>query len=77
MYEVEVITDNNERKLVREIGLFEEVHNLLRVVELEVALPTDVFHFTNLASPCSGSLNVLEVNLGIFTEIVEQLMCWM
>jgi hypothetical protein len=55
MCEVEVITDNNERKLVRELALFEEVLYLLRVVE--VALP-DVNTFMDLASP-HGSLNVL------------------
>jgi hypothetical protein len=55
MYKLKVITDNDERKLIRELDLFEEVLYLLRVVE--VALP-DVNTFMDLASPHS-SLNVL------------------
>jgi hypothetical protein len=66
VHEVETIADNNERELVRELGLFEEVLDFLRVVE--VALPTDTLHFTDLTCP-GGSLNVLEVNLRILAKV--------
>lgn len=66
MDEVEVIADNDEWELVRELGFFEEILDLLRIVK--VTFLADSLHFANLAS-ASGSLNVFEVNLGIFTEV--------
>ncbi|KAJ7828940.1 hypothetical protein B0H14DRAFT_3718285, partial [Mycena olivaceomarginata] len=52
--EVETIANNDERKLVSQLGLFEEVLDLLGVVV--VAFAANPLNFADLASPCS-SLN--------------------
>lgn len=64
--EIEAVADNDEGELVGQFGLLEEVLDLLWVVE--VALATDTFDFPNLPRTCR-SLDVLEVNLRVFTEI--------
>jgi hypothetical protein len=64
--EVEVIANNDEGQLIKELGLLEEVLDLLRVIA--IAFSADPFNFTDLAS-ASGGLDVLEMNLRIFTEI--------
>ena len=66
MDEVESVADNDERKLVRQLSLLQEVLDLLRVVE--IALSADTFDFTDLSSARSG-LNVLEVNLRILADV--------
>jgi hypothetical protein len=66
VHEVEAIANNDKWELIREFGLLEEILDFLGVVE--VALPTDALHFTDLASPGS-SLDVFEVNLGILAEV--------
>jgi hypothetical protein len=63
MNEIEMVTDDDKGQLIREFSLFEEVLNLLRVIM--VALVTDPFNFTNLAS-ASSSLHELEADLRIF-----------
>jgi hypothetical protein len=68
MHEVEPIADNDERKLVLELGLLEEILDLLRVVI--VALSTDALHFSDLVG-AGGGLNVLEVNLGILAKVYD------
>jgi hypothetical protein len=52
--------------LILELRLLQEVLDFLRIVV--VALPTDPLNFADLASP-SGSLDVLEMNLGIFAKV--------
>jgi len=66
MNEVKTIADNNKRELVRQLGLLEEVFNLLGVVV--VAFSTDVLYFTDLAG-AGGCLDILEVDLRIFNKI--------
>lgn len=66
MHEVEAVADNDERELVRELSLLEEVLDLLRVVE--VALATDTLDLADLAS-ASGSLDIFEVDLLILAEV--------
>jgi hypothetical protein len=63
MNEIKTVTDDDKGQLIGEFSLFEEVLDLLRVIM--VALATDPFDFTNLAS-ASSSLYVLEVDLGVF-----------
>ena len=63
---VVAVADDDEGQLVRELGLLEEVLDLLRVVE--VALAADALDFADLAS-ASGGLNVLEVHLRVLAEV--------
>ncbi len=63
---VETIANNDKGKLVAELGLLEEILDLLGVVI--VALATDTLDLPDLTSSGSG-LNVLEVNLRISAEI--------
>ena len=63
---VESVADNDEWKLIRQLGLLKEVLDLLRVVI--VALSTDTFYFSYLTS-AACCLNVLEVYFGILAEI--------
>jgi hypothetical protein len=66
MDKVETIANNNERELVGQLGLLQEVLNLLRIVV--VALSADTFNFSDLTgSRCS--LDVLEVNLRVSAEV--------
>jgi hypothetical protein len=57
---VESVADDDEGELVRELGLLEEVLDLLGVVE--VALPHDALHLADLTGP-RRRLDVLEVHL--------------
>ena len=63
---VETIANDNERKLVRQFRLLEEILDLLGIVV--VALPTDAFDFRELAT-ATGCLNVFEVDILILAEI--------
>jgi len=63
---VETITDNDEWELIGELGLLEEVLDLLQIIE--VTFSANVFALTNLAG-ASGSLDVFKVNLRILTEV--------
>ena len=58
MHEAESVANDDERKLILQLGLFEEVLDLLRVVM--VALSANPLHLANLSCP-SGSLDVLEL----------------
>lgn len=64
--EVEAVADDDEGKLIGEFGLLEEVLDFLRVVM--VALSADALDLPDLPS-ASGSLNVLEVHLGILADV--------
>ena len=66
MDEVESVADDDERELVLELRLLEEVLDFLGVVV--VTLATDTLDFPDLA--CTrGRLDVLEVHLRVGTEI--------
>lgn len=62
MHEAESVADDNERKLIWQLRLFEEVLDLLRVVV--VALPADPLDLADLSCP-SSSLNILELDFRI------------
>jgi hypothetical protein len=64
--EVEAVAHDDERQLVREFRLLEEVLDLLGVVE--VALAADALHLADLTRASSG-LNVLEVYFRVFAEV--------
>ena len=66
MHKIEPIADDNERELVLEFGLFEEVLDFLRVVV--VALSADALNLSDLVR-ASGRLNVLEVDFGVLAEV--------
>ena len=66
MHEVKAITDDDEQQLISKLSLLEEVLDLLWVVV--VALMTNMLDLADLACACS-CLDVLEVNLGVCTEI--------
>lgn len=66
MYKVKSVADNDKRELVVETGFLEEVLDLLGVVK--VGLSADTLDLADLAGTGS-SLNVLEVNLGVFAEV--------
>ena len=66
MNKVETIADDDKGKLILKFCLLQEILDLLRVIV--IALSTDTLDFTNLASP-SGSLDVFEVDFGIFAEV--------
>ncbi len=69
MDKIETVANNDERKLVGQFGLFEEVLNLLRVVV--VAFAADALNLANLAGTRS-SLDVLEMDLRIVTQIHDR-----
>ena len=66
MHEIESITNDDEGKLVRELGFLEEILDFLGIVI--VAFPTDSLHLPDLTST-RCSLYVLEMHFRIFTEI--------
>ena len=67
MHEVESIANDDQWELIGKFGLLEEILNFLGIVE--VALSADTLNLAYLTSTC-GSLDVLEVNLGIFAQDV-------
>lgn len=69
VHKVEAIADNDKRKLVGEFGLFEEVFDFLRVVE--VALAAETLHFADLASTGCG-LDIFEVDLGVLAQVHDR-----
>jgi len=69
MHKVEAVADDDEGKLIRELRFLKEVLDLLRVVE--ITLSADSLNLTNLAS-AGSCLNVLEVHLGILTEVDDR-----
>ena len=66
MYKVEPIADDDERKLVLEFSLLEEILDFLRVVV--IALSADALDLSNLVGT-GGSLDVLEMDLGVLTKV--------
>ena len=69
MHKVEPIADNDERKLVLEFCLLEEILDFLRIVV--VALSTNAFDLPNLIG-AGGSLDVLEVDFGILAKVDDR-----
>ena len=69
VHEVKPIADNNERKLVLEFGLLEEILDFLRVVV--VTLSADALDLSDLVG-AGGSLDVLEVDLGILAKVDDR-----
>ena len=66
MNEVEPLTDNDERKLIRELRFLEEVLDFLGVIE--VTLPAEALDFSNLTSS-SCSLDIFEMDLWILAQV--------
>jgi hypothetical protein len=66
MNKVELVADDDERKLVRKLRLFEEVLDFLGVIE--VALPANALDLSDLTG-ASGGLDILEMNLWILTQV--------
>ena len=66
MDKVEAVADNDQRQLLSQVGLLEEILDLLGVVV--VALTADTLNLGELVHS-SGSLNVLEVHFGVLAEI--------
>jgi hypothetical protein len=66
MNEVEPVADNNERKLVRELRLLEEVLNFLGIVK--IALSANALNFPNLTSASCG-LDILKVDFLVLAEV--------
>lgn len=69
MHEVESIANDDQWELVGQLGLLKEILDLLWVVK--VTFTTDSLDLSNLASTASG-LNVLEMHLGVLTEIDDR-----
>lgn len=66
MYKVKLVVDNDKRELVVEMGFFEEVFDFFGVVK--VGFLVDMFDFVDLVG-MGSSLNVFEVNFGVFVEV--------
>ena len=69
MDKVEAVADDDERQLVRQLGLLQEVLDALGVVH--VALPADALHLLDLRRLARG-FNVLEVHLGLLAEVDDR-----
>ena len=63
---IEAVADDDERELVCEFRLLEEVLDLLGIVVVRLA--TDTLDFADLASTCR-CLDVLEVHFRVLTEV--------
>ena len=59
------IAHNNQRQLIGQLGLLQEVLDALRGIT--VALPADTLHLLNL-SGLAGSLDILKMDLGILEK---------
>ena len=66
VHKIESIANDNERKLIRELGFLEEILDFLGIVI--VAFPTDSLHLPYLTST-RCSLYILEMHFRIFAEI--------
>lgn len=66
---VEAVANDDEGELVGELGLLEEVLDLLGVVK--VALANDALDLADLTGP-RGGLDVLEVNLRVLAEVDDR-----
>ena len=66
MHEVEAVADDDERQLVGQLCLLEEVLDALGIVA--VALTADPLHLLDLAR-LARRLDVLEVHLGVLAEV--------
>jgi hypothetical protein len=69
MNEIEPVADDDERKLVRELRLLEEILDFLGVIK--VALPANALDFSNLTCP-SGGLNIFEMDLWILAQVDDR-----
>ena len=66
VHKIKPIADDDERELVLEFGLLEEVLDFLWVVV--VALSADALNLSDLVR-ASGRLDVLEVDFGVLAEV--------
>lgn len=66
MDKAEPVADDDQRQLILELGLLEEVLDLLGVVV--VRLSADPLDLSDLASP-RGSLDVLELDFGVGAQV--------
>ena len=69
MHEVEPVAHDDERKLVLELDLLEEVPGLLRVIVIRLA--ADALYLTDLTR-ARRSLDVLEVDFRVRTEVDDR-----
>ena len=69
MHEIEAVANDDEWELISQLGLLQEILDLLGVVV--VGFSTDALNLTNLASPRCG-LDVLEVDLRVFAEVYNR-----
>jgi len=63
---VKSVTDNDQRKLICQFGLLQEVLHPLGIIA--IALSADSLHLLDLSSLAS-CLNILEVNLRVLGEV--------
>ena len=73
MNKVISVAHNNQRQLIGQLGLLQEVLDPLRGIA--VALPADTLHLLDLAG-LAGSLDILEMNLGILEKIFIFIQLW-
>lgn len=66
MDKVESVTDNDQRQLVCQFCLLQEVFHPLWIIA--VTLPTNSLHFLDLSS-FTRSLDVLEMHIRILTKV--------
>jgi hypothetical protein len=69
MNEIEAVANDDEGELVGELGLLEEVLDLLRVVEVRFA--DDALDLADLTG-ASRRLDVLEVDLRVFRKVDDR-----
>jgi hypothetical protein len=69
MNEIEAVANDDEGELVGELGLLEEVLDLLRVVEVRFA--DDALDLADLTR-ASCRLDVLEVDLRVFRKVDDR-----
>ena len=63
---VKPVAHDDERKLVQELDLLEEVFDFLRIIE--VTLATDALNLSELTG-ASGSLDIFEVDFRVLTKV--------
>jgi hypothetical protein len=67
--EIETVADNDERQLIRELGLLEEILDFVGIVI--VALAANALHLADLAGT-SGSLDVFEMHFRVLAEVDDR-----
>uniref|UniRef100_A0A8W7PT82 Uncharacterized protein n=1 Tax=Anopheles coluzzii TaxID=1518534 RepID=A0A8W7PT82_ANOCL len=69
VHEIEPIAHNDERQLIRQLRLLQEVLDALRIVAVRLA--ADALHLLDLVG-LAGGLDVLEVHLRILAEVDDR-----